>query len=251
MDEPLRMNNQPGANLGRTAVPFALEGWLPAMPDRQILIAGVNEDLAADRTNQFIEEIVAHDSHLRTNDPAESIILHKGSNPNSLPYEPDRFDLVICPFLSARTEIKRETLAEIGHVLRPDGHLLIIDNLVPGSRLRGKKARQLRTAGEYVNTWMRLRKTRHKRFLSQDAWFKLLADAQWNIQQLATHEMAQDFDAWADCCSPSPNNRLRLQAMLLQAPEKVFGFLTPLESGDRIAFRMTELFILATKTNIQ
>jgi hypothetical protein len=57
--------------------------------------------------------------------------------------------------------------------------------------------------------------------------------------------MGHDFDSWAGYYSPSPNNRLRLKAMLVQAPEKVRCFLTPLESGDRIAFRMTEVFILA------
>ena len=93
---------------------------------------------------------------------------------------------------------------------------------------------------------MKLRNPLHNNYLGQDDWNDLLADCNWKIQQTATRETPLDFYAWVNCFSPSTQNRLRLQAMLVQAPEKVYGFLTPLESGDRIAFRLTEIFILAT-----
>ena len=226
MDEPLRMSGQPEANDDNTAVPFAIDDWLTAVPDRQILIIGTGG---------------AESNYKRAS------VEFTPDNPTALPFDSDRFDLVVCNHLSARTGLTRESLKEIGRVMRPNGQLLIVDNLVPGSRLRGKKARQLRLAGEYVNAWMRLRNPQHKRFLSQDAWTQFLADCQWTVQQITTRETEQDFNTWSDYYSPTPNNRIRLQAMLLQAPEKVHGFLTPLESGDRIAFRTIEVFILATK----
>ena len=241
MDEPLRIIGQPEADDDNTAVPFAIEDWLTAPPDRQTLLIGANESAAAARIDQFVENISRHG-------PIGAEVLHLPGDPLTLPYESGRFDLAICAFLSAEAEINNETVAEISRVIRPGGRLLIIDNLVPGSRLRGKKARQLRLAGEWVNAWVRLRNPQHKRYLSQDAWTCLLRDGQWNFQQMASGETAQDFDTWADHYSPSANNRIRLQAMLLQAPEKVHRFLTPQESGDRIAFRMTKVFILTTKT---
>jgi len=42
------------------------------------------------------------------------------------------------------------------------------------------------------------------------------------------------------------NDRLRLKAMLIQAPEKAREFLTPQFSGDRIRFHLPEITILAT-----
>jgi ubiquinone/menaquinone biosynthesis C-methylase UbiE len=230
-----------------------LNDWLPAIPDRQILVIGSNEQITAGKTDQIVREILRVEALDFSGRIEGSEILgsprtaeFNPDDPQGLPYDSGCFDLVVCTYLSASFDVKSETMREIGRVLRPDGYLLIIDNLVPGSRLRGKKARQMRQAGEYVNTWMRLRNPRHKKYLDQDSWIQLFEDTKGSIEQLTIFEMPQDFDTWADYYSPSPNNRLRLKAMLVQAPEKVRGFLTPVESGDRIAFHMTEVFILAT-----
>ena len=196
-------------------LPLEAREWLQPMADRQVLVLGADNEL-----------------------------------PCSLPYDGGRFDLVICDHVSASTEISRDMLSEIGRVLNADGRLLIVDTLVPGSRLRGKKARRLRDAGTYVNAWLRLRNPRHNRYLDQDAWIQRLTDSQWDIQQKTTREVVQDFDSWADAYVLSVNNRVHLRAMLIQAPEKVHSFLTPLSAGDRIAFRMIEVFILATNRSV-
>lgn len=247
------ISRQVEAGHDQTAGPFATADWLSPTPGRHILVTGTYENTTTGSVDQLVEEILRRDTpNLGTNnDDREnsgrpSALEYYPGDPFALPYDSGRFDLVIVAFLSSRVEIKRELLQEFGRVIRPDGHLLIIDNLVPGSRLRGKKARQLRLAGEYVNAWMKLRNPQHNNYLSQDSWNHLLADCNWKIQQTAMHEIPHDFYAWVDCFSPSTQNRLRLQAMLVQAPEKVYGFLTPVESGDRIAFRLTEIFILAT-----
>jgi SAM-dependent methyltransferase len=252
MDKPLRIKKQLDNGREDTALPFATNDWLPAKPDRQILVTGANDFFAAGRTDQVVGEILKNDARAFLKGSDDSVSLNSPcivelnpSGPHILAYDSGNFDLVICAFLSASIEIRSETIREIGRVLRPGGHLLIIDNLVPGSRLRGKKARQMRQAGEYVNVWMRLRNPRHKKYLDQDGWIDLLDDSKASIQQLAECKIAQGFDTWAGYYSPSSNNRLRLKAMLVQAPEKVRDFLTPVESGDRIAFRMTEVFILA------
>ncbi|MFL7838278.1 MAG: class I SAM-dependent methyltransferase [Candidatus Promineifilaceae bacterium] len=231
-----------------TAVPFPIEAWLTPKPDRQILVLGVNDCPPANKIDQLAREIIVRYDSKDSGEPTNlsGVVEFDTGDPRSLPYDSHHFDLLICSFLSARMAVTKEGLQEFTRLLRPDGHLLIVDNVVPGSRLRGKKARQLRTAGEYINTWMRLRNSQHKPYLSEDNWIDLLTDAQFNIRQRATLEKPEDFDTWADRYSPSHDDRIRLQAMLVQAPEKVHGFLTPRKSGDRIAFRMTEIFILAT-----
>jgi SAM-dependent methyltransferase len=253
MDKPLRINTQLNDGRENAALPFVLNDWLPAMPERQILVTVANEYGAAGRADLVVGEILKSDARAFPLGPDDSVNLVSPctaelipGGPYILPYDSGHFDLVICAFLSAGIEIRRETIQEISRVLRPDGYLLIIDNLVPGSRLRGKKARQMRQAGDYINAWMRLRNPRHKKYLDQDSWIQLLEDTKGGIEQLTTCEIPQDFDNWVDYYSPSSKNRLRLKAMLVQAPEKVRGFLTPVASGDRIAFRMTEAFILAT-----
>lgn len=173
----------------------------------------------------------------------------ESGEPFSLPFADGRFDLVLCTHLGQEIEIGDESLAEIGRVLRPDGILLIFDSLVPGSRLRGKKARKVRDAGKYINTWNRLRNRRHRNFLSWDTWEDRLRDGKWKIEEAIQREVVADFDSWCACFPVSEENQIRLRAMLIQAPEKVKEFLTPSESGDRIAFRSTEVGILATKAS--
>ena len=229
-----------------TAVSFLIEDWLTPMPGRQILVMGADDCTSANRIDQLAREMVSFDSK----DPGEStnstgVVEFITGDPQSLPPDSHRFDLLISPFLSARMAITREILQAFTRLLRSDGHLLIMDNMIPGSRLRGKKARQLRTAGEYINSWMKLRNPQHKHYLSEDAWIDLLTDTQFSIRGTAIREKTEDFDTWAECYSPGRDGRIRLQAMLVQAPEKALGFLTPERSGDRIAFRLTELFILA------
>jgi SAM-dependent methyltransferase len=247
------MTDQRGNHLDGTAVPFPIGDWLTPKSDSQILIVGADDVTSTNRSELLAREIALSDwRHSReknsdgapTNSPARVEFITGVSR--SLPYDSNRFDLLVCHFLSARIRITKETLQELARVLHPEGHLLIIDNVVPGSRLRGNKARQLRTAGDYINAWMRLRNSQHKLYLSEDAWIGLLTDAQFSIQQMSTLVKIEDFGTWVDCYSPDREDRIRLQAMLVQAPEKALGFLTPERSGDRIAFRLTELIILAT-----
>lgn len=232
---------------------FALETWLAPVPRRRILLITASSAAASDKIEHLIQDIRQHDSQALANRSSEQNEILVRIDPASfelaesfsLPHESGQFDLAICDHASTALAIEPETLSEIKRVVKTAGHLLISDYVVPGSRLRGKKARQSREAGEYVNTWMRLRNPRHKNYLAQDAWERRLKEARWDIQQTATRADLQAFDSWSDGYALTDQDRTRLRAMLIQAPEKVERFLTPLGSGDRIAFRLTELTMLA------
>jgi SAM-dependent methyltransferase len=256
------MNRQLDTHLITTAMPFAVEDWLPDKLEPQILVVNADDGAVKDNVEQLFKEILRFDTlsskanaSIITIDISEfsqksGVLEFAPADTQDIPIDLGSFDLLICPYLSEKAEIKREILQGFGRLLRPDGHLLIIDNVVPGSTLRGKKARRLRTAGRYINAWMRLRNFNHISYLARETWIQLLSESQWSIEQMKTNKITQGFDAWVDQYSTSPENRLRLQAMLLQAPEKVHGFLTPFKTGDRIAFRTTELFILATMADL-
>jgi len=222
----------------RAAAPAVLDAWLPLQTGRRILIVEGEKDLPSAAAGDLLQQLAGQNT----------VTLGENGDPfRAVPFESDQFDLVVCAFVSGSFEVRSEALEEIGRVLKPGGELLIVDYLVPGSRLHGKKAAKLRDAGAYINSWMRLRNPRHRCFLDQDSWERLLRNGQWDIKQVATQDITMEFDAWVNCYAPGDMNRLRLRAMLIQAPEKAHAFLTPLMSGDRIAFRMSEIFILATK----
>ena len=117
--------------------------------------------------------------------------------------------------------------------------------LVPGTRLRGKKARKLREVDRYLNAFYQLRNPKHQRYYSQNGWKDLLMGSGFDIQRLETADKLFDFESWADEAALAGKDLLRLKVMLVQAPEKVREFLTVQFSGDKIHFRLPEITILA------
>lgn len=67
------------------------------------------------------------------------------------------FDAVTCRIAPHHFADIGRFIAEAVRVLRPGGLLAVVDNIVPGSRLRGKKADRRRAAGEYINIFEKLR----------------------------------------------------------------------------------------------
>ena len=126
--------------------------------------------------------------------------------------------------------------------------LTVQDVLVPGSRLRGKKADLQRRAGQYVNTLFGFLGEEYGRCLSIYQWQKLLHKHNLTILEQETTQKRVDFDQWIAPAALNKNGRVRLRAMLIQAPQPVLEFLTPQITGDRIQFHITELTIIGEKT---
>jgi ubiquinone/menaquinone biosynthesis C-methylase UbiE len=167
---------------------------------------------------------------------------------DSLPFDDASFDLVTCRLAAHHFPDQAAFVAEAARVLRPGGLLALVDNVVPGSRLRGKKANIEIEAGRYINAYEKLRDPSHGRCLSLYEWIDLFAGAGFAITHQETADMWLDFDAYVQRMRVSAINRTRLRAMLLQAPQRAADFLTPQVTGDRITFRFTEAIIIGRLT---
>ncbi|MBE2197977.1 MAG: class I SAM-dependent methyltransferase [Anaerolinea sp.] len=163
-----------------------------------------------------------------------------------LPFAGARFDLVTCRIAPHHFPDIGRFLSESVRVLRPGGLLAVVDNVVPGSRLRGKKADLLHAAGQYVNAFEKLRDPSHNRCLSLDEWAAAFATANCPLQHQETAQKAMDFDWWATRMQTTPETTTRLRAMLMQAPAPVLAFLTPQVSGDRITFHLMEAILIGS-----
>ncbi len=163
-----------------------------------------------------------------------------------LSYGENQFDVLIGQDVTHTFSDVRQWLQEAGRVLKSQGLIVLTSHLVPGTRLRGKKALKERQAGNYINAWWQLRDRQHKHFYSQHEWEDLLQESGFEIGHLHSSPMTFDFALWVDDASLSEKDRLRLKSMLIQAPEKVREFLTPQFSGDRINFCLPEINILAS-----
>lgn len=166
-------------------------------------------------------------------------------DPEYLPYADDSFDLLVCHHTAHTLHDANAWLLEAGRILRPQGMMAVKTYLVPGTRLRGKKARKLREADHYLNAFCQLHDPKHQRYYSQNGWEDLLMGSGFDIQRLETADKLIDFAQWADEAALAGKDRLRLKVMLVQAPEKACEFLTTRFSGDRIQFRLPEFTILA------
>lgn len=174
-------------------------------------------------------------------------ILLQTADAEDLPFNDSTFDLVTCRIAAHHFADVGRFLAEAARVLRPHGLLAVVDNVVPGSRLRGKKAQRQRDAGRYVNAFEKLRDPSHRRCLSLHEWENAFHVAAFEVVHQETASKQIDFDDWATRMRVSAENRLRLRALLLQAPEPVAEFLLPQLSGAKVFFQLTEAILVGRK----
>jgi ubiquinone/menaquinone biosynthesis C-methylase UbiE len=162
----------------------------------------------------------------------------------SLPFTADQFNLVTCRIAPHHFPDIQQFINEAARVLKPGGLLAVVDNIVPGTHLRGKKARLINEAGAYVNAFEKLRDPSHDRCWSIIEWEQGLRKAGFAIQHQELLSKEIEFGSWAARMQVSPEDTIRLKAMLVQAPTAVADFLTPQISSDRITFRLTELLVV-------
>jgi ubiquinone/menaquinone biosynthesis C-methylase UbiE len=164
-----------------------------------------------------------------------------------LPYQDRTFDLVTCRIAPHHFPDIQQFLHEAARVLKPNGLLAVVDNIVPGTHLRGKKARLINEAGKYINAFERLRDPSHGRCWSLNEWLQGLQTAVFTLQHQETLSKEMAFGSWAARMQVSPEDTVRLKAMLVQAPTAVSDFLTPQISNDKITFRLTEAILIGKR----
>lgn len=164
---------------------------------------------------------------------------------DDLPFADGIFDLVTCRIAAHHFSDIGRFIAEANRALRPDGVLAIVDNIVPGSRLRGKKADRQREAGDYVNAFEKLRDPSHNRCLSLEEWLDWLAKGGFKVETQETLDKRLTFETWA--ARHTPTMQLRLRAMLLKAPAAALAFLDPDTSTGLTTFRLQEGLLIARK----
>jgi SAM-dependent methyltransferase len=168
---------------------------------------------------------------------------------DDLPFGAAAFDLVTCRIAAHHFADIGRFLAEAARVLRPGGLLALVDNVVPGSRLRGKRADGQREAGDYVNAFEMLRDPSHVRCLSAEQWQDVLAAAGLSVVTQETLDKRLTFETWAargSGVAGAPEMLTRLRAMLLQAPEAARAFLDPQVDGVT-TFRLREGLFIARR----
>lgn len=157
---------------------------------------------------------------------------------------PATADLLICDHLSGYVPDMPALLAKWVGVLKPGGWLAVRDTVVPGSRLRGKKANLQRRAGAYVNVLLRMVAGGNGRYLSADEWLDALRVVNISSIKYETNRREIGFNEWIQSANLTPLAQTRLRAMLKQTPEPVTAALTPTWANDRITLFFTDIVLV-------
>lgn len=171
-------------------------------------------------------------------------VIHLAADAEQLPFASERFDLVTCRIAAHHFPHVSLFMTEVARVLRADGKLAIVDNIVPGSSYRDRKKQKDYDVGRYVNAFESLRDPGHNSCLSLEEWQEQFYQAGFQILHQETAGKEIELSEWAARMKVSPDNTTRLKVMLLQAPEEVADFLLPAIQGEQIKFRLTELLII-------
>lgn len=162
-----------------------------------------------------------------------------------LPFRENRFELVTCRIAPHHFPDINQFVSEASRVLRHDGVLAIVDNIVPYKRARKKKAqRAYANAADYINAFEKLRDPSHHKCLSDHQWETFYRNNGFKIVGREYLRKKMTFSSWAARMNVSPEDTIRLKAMLMQAPAIVKEFLTPEIQGDTIEFYLTELILI-------
>jgi ubiquinone/menaquinone biosynthesis C-methylase UbiE len=212
---------------GHTALAFAPHVATVAATDLTFEMLGQTRRLAAERgvENAFIIQ----------------------NDAQRLPFGTGRFDLVTCRIAPHHFPDIGAFVLEAARVLRPGGLLAVADNAVPDTRLRGKKRRLADEAAAYINAFDALRDPGHVRALGMNEWQGHYAAAGLQLLQSETFRKVIDFESWVARMRVADVDRLRLRAMLQQAPDLVRATLTPQIANDRITFWLTEAILIGRK----
>lgn len=166
-----------------------------------------------------------------------------------LPYADNSFDLVTCRIAPHHFPNVAAFVRESVRVLRRNGILAVVDNVVPGSGLKGKKGKQLRDAGIYVNAIEKLRDPSHEQCLSINEWITLFQQQNLHHVQHETSSKTIQFHDWASRMNVQEPTLTQLQALFVQAPQAVQEFLQTQLSPYPIRFQLHEILVVGTKAS--
>ena len=203
-----------------------------------------------------VSRMVATDITIDMLPKATSLALEKGlsnvetagTDAENMAFADHSFDLVTCRIAPHHFPDIPKFVSEAWRILKPGGVFAVVDNVVPSTGSKKKKEREaFANAADYVNAFEKLRDPSHGACFSLHQWTNLFKKVGFQNVQWETGRKRMEFAPWADRMNVAADDKVRLKAMLVQAPRVVEEFLTPEFDGDKIFFTLMEGIIIGTK----
>lgn len=147
------------------------------------------------------------------------------SSAEDLNFDDHSFDLVTTRLATHHFDNIPKFLQESRRVLRPGGHLLIVDNVVAEDP----------AAAEWMNDFEKRRDPSHRLCLTVSRWESLLADHGFEVTLSKRFPKTIHYTAWMQRMSCDQEQQDRLWNELEQAPDQVRAVWNPhlTEAGER------------------
>lgn len=155
----------------------------------------------------------------------------------ALPFADGRFDLVTCRIAPHHFPHIDHFLAEATRVLRSDGRLAVVDNVVPDDV----------AAAAYVNAFEKLRDPSHVRALSVAEWLEAFGAAGLEVTHHEVAPKAIEFRPWAERMGARPEVIAELRRQLLDAPQAAAAYFAVEAVADDLLFTLQEAIVIGRK----
>ena len=153
-----------------------------------------------------------------------------------LPVASGTFDLVTCRIAPHHFPDVGQFGRECARAARPGGTVAIIDGIGVGDGFTVR----------YLNAFENLRDPSHHWAYPARRWESFFAKAGLRVTLVETFRKAHEFGDYCDRLNVSPANRLRLRAMLTQAPAGPKAAYDIFERGGQLLFHLHEVLIIGT-----
>lgn len=164
-------------------------------------------------------------------------VIFKVADAEELPFGDSEFDVVTNRIALHHFGDARKAISEMARVLKPDGSLGLVDNVVPPDK---------QTAG-YINGFEKLHDPSHHWCYPVVRLEAYIQDAGLTLEHSETFKKDRDLDAWADRSGDSADTKEKLRALLREAPEGPRAFLNPRFDGSTVTFSLEEAVIIGRK----
>jgi ubiquinone/menaquinone biosynthesis C-methylase UbiE len=151
-----------------------------------------------------------------------------------MPFEDGSFDLVTCRIAPHHFDSIPDFLKEAHRVMKKDGTLAIVDNVVPAGPV-----------GDYINAFERLRDPSHLRAWTMEEWRAAIKAAGFGLGHDEQIDKKMEFKSWA--ARYDSIMKALLHAMLTQTTPEVKAVIDPAGDGEEITFRLCEGLFIAKR----
>ncbi len=177
----------------------------------------VKHVIASDLTPRMLEKARRHIVEVK----GIKNVSFQEADAEALPFEADRFDLATCRIAPHHFPDARRFLRECARVLKPDGVLMLQDQLLPDDE----------PAAQFVDAFERLRDPSHNRAFNETEWTTMCAQAGFELEYSEQYIKRHQFLHWARRQGNDDAKIERLVGMMRQAPPAGREWMDPADWG--------------------